>query len=444
MLSLGKMDSKRMVNAGMVYIIVLVVMAFAAFSPVSCAQQVHIELLHAWDSFREPMVSEMLDKFMQENPNIKVTTRVTEAVGSTINEAFTLALAGNLAPDVVMLQSKHLISHASQGTLLSLDEFIARDGISKDIWVPSEIALGKWAGVLYGIPMRTGGEDNNILFYNRQIFSESGLNPEYAPATWDELLAYSKKLVRYNGNSITLNPINDLTQKAQIPGTVNWLYSGNGAYLSADGRKVAFNTPEVMDMMDWVYQFRARVYRNLGDDLMTNEDFYTGRSAMMFLGSQGFSYVWDYDPKFPLGAGPRPHVIGSNYIGANIGTWTYAIPATTKNPKAAWELVKWLTIHEESAGWFMRVQGRPSPVRQFNRNSYYLRSNPFTPVLAEILERVAPIPILPVHDEVGIPLRNAFRKVINGEAPSRSVVEQAAQISQAVLDQFWAKYDSRK
>ncbi len=53
MLSLGKMDSKRMVNAGMVYIIVLVVMAFAAFSPVSCAQQVHIELLHAWDSFRD-------------------------------------------------------------------------------------------------------------------------------------------------------------------------------------------------------------------------------------------------------------------------------------------------------------------------------------------------------------------------------------------------------
>ncbi len=438
MLSLCRWSKSKMGNIGVLSVFVLLLIPLWS---VSLATQIQLEVMHGWDGFREPMVNKMLDDFMKENPNIKVTTRLTAASNTVLNEQFSLAYAGGIAPDIVMLQTKSVLAQGTKGALLPLDEFLKKDGISPDIWVPSELASGQWEGVTYGLPIRSGGEDGNLLFYNRQIFAESGLNPEHPPATWDELLAYAKKLIRYDGNTIKMNPINDLTQSATIPPTLNWLYSGGGAYLSADMRKVVYNTPEAANAMDWVYNFRTVVYKNPNDDKMADADFYNGRSAMLFWGSQGFSYIWDQDPDFPLGVGPRPRKDGSTpYIGANVGTWTYAISAAAKNKEAAWVLLKWLTIREESAGWFIRMQGRPSPIRRYNRNSEYVKLNPFLSVLGTVLEQVAPIPILPVHDDVGIPLRDAFRKVIKGQAPARSALEQAAPVSQAVLDQFWKSY----
>lgn len=353
-----------------------------------------------------------------------------------------IAYAGGVAPDIVMLSSKHLIALGEQGVLLDLTEFIEQDGISWDIWVPSELQLGQIGGKTYGLPIRTGGETGSTLYYNRQLFAEAGLDPDRAPETWDDLLLYAKRLVRYDGDKIVLNPINDLTQGATVQPTLNWIYSGGGRFLSDDLRTIAFNSEEAIEACNFVQRFRTEVYRNAADGNMSDKDFYSGRSAMMLWGSQGFSYIWEYDPDFPLGVGPRPKREGSPYIGANSGTWHYAIPTTAKDKEAAWELLKWLTIREESAGWFIRMQGRPSPVREFNKNPEYYEVNPFTPVMAQILEQVAPITILPIHDDISIPMRDAFRKVLRGESSAGVALAEAAERAQAVLDQYWLARDS--
>lgn len=404
------------------------------------AADAHLELLHAWTSFREPMVLKMLDDFMAAYPGITVEARVVP--NDQLHEQFMLAYAGGVAPDVVMLSTKHVIALGEQGVLLDLTEFIERDGISWDIWVPSEIGLGQIDGKTYGLPIRTGGEAGNVLYYNKRLFAEAGLDDSRAPATWDELLLYSKKLIRYDGDQIVLNPINDITQGATVQPTLNWLYSGGGRFLSDDLRTIAFNTPEAVRTFNFVQQFRTEVYRNVTDGNMGNADFYNGRSAMFFWGSEGFSYVWDQDPDFPLGAGPRPKHPDSPYIGANSGTWHYAIPATVKDKEAAWELLKWLTIREESAGWFMRMQGRASPIRAYNSHPEYFDVNPLAHVLGQILEQVAPVTILPIHDDIAIPLRDAFRRVLRSEASAGVALAEAAATSQAVLDRYWSERDS--
>lgn len=419
--------------------IALICLAVVTFSALSFAEGIHLEVLHAWGGYREPLVDEMIQEFMREYPDITVTHRVA----SDLNEEFTLAYAGGVAPDIVMVTTKHLVSLADQGVFIELDPWLEREGVTRDIWIPGEITSGEWNGKIYGLPIRTGGESGNVLYYNRQLFDEAGLNSASAPATWTDLFTVSRKLVQYDGDRITLNPIIDITDGATIRPTLNWMFAGGGQYLSADMRRVAYNSKETADMMEWVYKFRTEIYRNVGDDRMSKSDFFTGRAAMWLSGSDGFSAVWEYDKEFPLGAGPRPRAEGSPYCGANYGTYSYAIPSTAKNKEAAWELLKWLTLREESAGWFIRAQGRPSPVRAFNMHPEYPEVNPFIYTLGEVLECAAPVPFLPVQDEIGIPLRNAFRKVINGEAPAHAALEEAAEISQVTLDRFWAEYDAK-
>lgn len=423
------------------WMMAVAVMSCVILLSAGAVAQVKLELLHAWTSFREPMVNQMLDEFMQEFPNVVVEPRLVP--NADLNEQFTLAYAAGIAPDVVMVSTKNLIALADQGVFLDLTEYIERDGISWDIWVPSELQLGQLGDGMYGLPIRTGGEAGNVLYYNKQIFSETGLSPDRAPATWNELLEYSKKLVRYDGSTIMLNPINDLSQNATVQPTLNWIYSGGAQFLSDDLRTITFGSPEAIDALDFVHQFRSEVYRNVGDDKLGNADFYNGRSAMFLWGSEGFSYVWDQDPNFPLGAGPRPKHENSSYIGANSGTWHYAIPANAANPDEAWELLKWLTIREESAGWFIRLQGRASPIREFNMHPEYFEVNPLTPVLGQVLEQVAPVTILPIHDDIAIPLRDAFRKVLAGDAPAGVALADATSRAQAILDQYWAERDAK-
>lgn len=420
-------------------VVAFLLFGIITFSPLALAEDIHLEVWHSWTGFREPMVEKMVQDFMAEYPGVTVTHRLA----NDLNEEFTLAYAGGVAPDIIMVTTKHLVSLADQGVFVELDPYLERDGISRDIWIPGEITSGMWNGKIYGLPIRTGGESSNVLYYNRHLFDEAGLDSSSAPATWDELYDVSRRLVRYDGDRITLNPIIDITDNATIRPTLNWMFAGGGQYLTDDLRTVAYNSKETAAMMEWVYSFRSEIYRNVGDDRQARTDFFNGQAAMWLSGSEGFSMVWDYDPNFPLGAGPRPRAEGATYCGANYGTWTYAIPVTAPHKEEAWELLKWLTIREDSAGWFIREQGRPSPVRAFNMNPEYLDVNPYIYVLGEVLECAAPVPFLPVQDEIGIPLRNAFRKVINGEAPAHAALAEAAEISQVTLDRYWAEHDAK-
>ena len=62
--------------------------------------------------------------------------------------------------------------------------------------------------------------------------------------------------------------------------------------------------------------------------------------------------------------------------GIHAGTFHYAVPQGVKDPELAWELVKWLTLNEETAGYFMFEQDRPSPVIAFSRNPAYWDGEP--------------------------------------------------------------------
>ncbi|HWJ73809.1 MAG TPA: sugar ABC transporter substrate-binding protein [Kaistia sp.] len=130
---------------------------------------------------------EFFEAFRKTYPNI-----VLEDQGITYNDLldkFRTALLGNAAPMVVRLQILGGTEFAAKGYLQPLKpEDIGYT--SEDFW-PGAMKAVTWDGVTYGVP--TNNETMGFI-WNADIFKRAGLDPEKPPATWDDVVKYSKQI----------------------------------------------------------------------------------------------------------------------------------------------------------------------------------------------------------------------------------------------------------
>ena len=137
-----------------------------------------------------------------------------------------------------MIRAWDIPASAEMGVLLSMTEWLERDGIGMDIWFPAEIESARWEGDIYGLPMRTGGDANSLMFYNIDMLDQAGIGE--VPTTWDELHAISRRLVRYDGDQLLQASISPHGGDLKSPA---WLAAGGGLLYSADGKQVLFEGP---------------------------------------------------------------------------------------------------------------------------------------------------------------------------------------------------------
>jgi multiple sugar transport system substrate-binding protein len=131
--------------------------------------------------------SDFFKAFRATYPNI-----VLEEQGITYNELldkFRTALLGNAAPMAIRLQILGGTEFAAKGYLEPLkpeDVGYAAD----DFW-PGAMKAVTWDGVTYGIPTNN---ETMAFIWNADIFKQAGLDPEKPPATWDDVVTYSKTI----------------------------------------------------------------------------------------------------------------------------------------------------------------------------------------------------------------------------------------------------------
>ena len=65
---------------------------------------------------------------------------------------------------------------------------------------PAFMANGQIDGKTWGIPFQ---RSTIVLYWNKDAFKDAGLDPEKAPATWDEMVAFGKKLTKRDASGAT-------------------------------------------------------------------------------------------------------------------------------------------------------------------------------------------------------------------------------------------------
>ena len=174
--------------------------------------------------------------FEKKNPTIDVVAH--DAFPCQDPKTFDAKLAGGQMEDVFytyFTDAKHVVDVRQAADLTPyVKELKSYDTLQKqlrDIYTVD--------GNIYGIP-RTGYSMG--LIYNRKLFEKAGLDPDRAPATWDEVRAAAKKIAALGNGTVGY-----ADYSAQNQGGWHFtaeLYSQGGDVVSADGKKATVDTPE--------------------------------------------------------------------------------------------------------------------------------------------------------------------------------------------------------
>ncbi len=127
------------------------------------------------------------EAFGKTYPNITVE-KVSLDYNQIQNKLRTAAL-GNAAPMVSRLMLMWSPELAAKGLVRELKpEDVGYN--SADFW-PGAMKSVTWKGKTYGIPTNN---ETMALIWNAQLLRDAGLDPETPPATWDELVKFSKEI----------------------------------------------------------------------------------------------------------------------------------------------------------------------------------------------------------------------------------------------------------
>lgn len=152
------------------------------------------EELIFWSAFGSGPPKLAMDQFVQEfNESHQDLGQVRkfEQDYAQLEQKLLTAVAGNVAPDIVLFNRPNVAGYAFRGALEPWDPYLKDLEISGEEFFDACWKEGLWEGRQYCIPMNT---DVRVLFYNRRLFREAGLDPDQPPRTWDELREMNRKL----------------------------------------------------------------------------------------------------------------------------------------------------------------------------------------------------------------------------------------------------------
>jgi len=290
-------------------------------------------------------------EFEKENPKVKVQPIYAGTYQETIVKALTAHKSGT-PPVTSVVLSTDMFTLIDEDAIVPFDSFIKTDADKQWLasFFPAFMENSRAGGKTWGVPFQ---RSTIVLYYNKELFKEAGLDPEKAPATWAEQVAFAEKLTKRDASAA-------VTQwGVQIPssGFPYWLFQGlttqAGAILANEaGNQTFFNAPEVVEALQyWVDLSQKHKVQPPGivEWGTTPRDFFERKVAMMWTTTGNLTNVRS-NAKFPFGVAmlPAHKRRGSPTGGGNFYISSKASPA---QQQAAFEFIKWITQPERAARW---------------------------------------------------------------------------------------------
>lgn len=134
----------------------------------------------------------MITQFMGANPGIKINrTYIAQDQNTQANDKLLTAIAGGTPPDMFHFDRFIVAQFAAQGFLTDLTALATSAGVKASDYWPFAWEEANYQGKLYALPYDT---DTRALWYNKDIFTQAGLDPAKPPQTLKELQDMADKL----------------------------------------------------------------------------------------------------------------------------------------------------------------------------------------------------------------------------------------------------------
>ncbi len=310
-----------------------------------------------WDgNWNEETFKKIQELWTKEHPNITIEAEFL--VDNGMSDKYMLALQNGTAPDVVACALDWTTTFGNAGLLAPLDEFIEKDGVDINQYVPGAIAASTVDGKLCALPFRS---ETYTLYYNKDILAAAGYDK--APETWDEVKEIAAACTSGDVAGYGLCGANYGNYSFQY---ITMLRSSGGTILNEDntqsglGSEIALQTAQLYK--DLAAYAPASMLEN--DNVANRTLFASGKIAMYMSGIYDAPEIIKANPDLNFACAMVPTQNGAERSSI-LGGWSVGIAECSKNKEAAWEFVKFLTSPEVAALYTNTFTGTGDPAAAF-------------------------------------------------------------------------------
>jgi multiple sugar transport system substrate-binding protein len=321
--------------------------------------------------------------FNATHKNLKIVLHLTPPNDDT-SQLATAIRAGSV-PDVVGLNDIDVPAFARENALMDITKYVNALPYKSSL-SPGHLQLATNAGKYYGVPYLA---DLSVLWYNKTLFKQAGLNPDVAPSSYAEIVTDAEKINALGhgisgfsfagdcqgclgftmlpslwaaGQHLITGPLG--SQKANVTGD-GPLKTMLAAYQTIWAKHLAPAADQTQNGLTW------------------GKDFEAGKVGIL-PGDYGFAAAFTTPAQHAEFAdAPLPAVNGGGFSTFDGGD-DFVIPAGAPNASGAWEFIQWALDSQQQAKY--PSQGM-TPIRSDVLTPSFAATNPYDAVALKALAK---------------------------------------------------------
>lgn len=293
------------------------------------------EELVFWNFWDPKFILPVIEQFEKDNPGVSI--RNEQISWNNGLDKVVVAMANGRAPDICELGSTWTGRFMAEGALIDVSSQFADLKPEYLMWEPVTLD-----GRLYGMPWLVS---TRVMFYNRDLFRQAGLDPDRPPQTWADLLEATRRIH---------NPAEGLYGFGMNAGEGHILYKkfmpfawGNGGQIIDAADRFVFDSPATRGALDFYLKLKEFSYCEKQD--LLDEAFKRGKLGLAVSGSWNFARYPVEAPELDFGVAlmPKP-AADKGFSTSFLGGQVLALFKTCKNPEIAAKFIRFLTRAENT------------------------------------------------------------------------------------------------
>ena len=345
---------------------------------VEVTEPVEITFWHAMNGDLEKSLKGLTDKFMEENPNIKVTLQNQSSYNDLQQKITATITSPKDLPTITQAYPDWVLNAINDGLVTDLRPYIENEQLKFDNYDDILASLREATtidGKVYGIPFNKSTE---VLWYNKTLLDELNLK---VPTHYEELAEVAKEIKAKKG----------------IPGVgFDALHNYYTTFLKSEG--VTFDPK--LDVTSDVSKKAVNYYLDGVKEgyfrIAGTENYLSGPFANetvgMYVGSNaGENFVKQgVGDKFEVGVARYP-----SSTSLQQGTDLYVFSSATAQQKtAAYEFFKFLTSKENQIKWASETGYMPIREAAINSTEYKNSGSLISSILSDATKNLYTNPVL--------------------------------------------------
>lgn len=420
------MKFKRLLALGLVFMSAAMVGCGSKGNDTSSAdivteikEPVEITFWHAMNGDLEKSLTSLTEKFMAENPNIKVTLQ-NQSSYKDLQQKITATVASPKdLPTITQAYPDWMFNPIKDNLVTDLTPYIENETLKFDNYediLPSFREAAKIDGKIYGMPFNKSTE---VLWYNKTLLDELGLK---APTTYDELVQVAKTI----------------KEKKGIAGagfdSLNTYYT---TFLKTEGKTFdsSFDVTSEASAKALNYYLegvKEGYFRIAGTDNYLSGPFGNGTVAMYVGSNAGENFVKQgVGDKFEVAAAPYP-----TSASLQQGTDLYVFSSATAEQKtAAYMFLKFLTTKENQITWASETGYMPVRQSAIDSEEYKKSGSLIAPILSDATKNLYTNPVVSGADAAYREAGTVMETVLAN--PSNADVTKTLEGFKTTLKSIW-------